>query len=417
MAKFGADNHFGGDANFGGDESRLTKYYRALKSLDPPGVYSEDDATLHSHLLKVDALGLSSAQSLIDHLELELFPHTAEQTIEQWEESYRITPKPSATIQQRRDACVARWRATASSSPKHIRQALASVLNPTTAFRDACDDSDVSWRYTQVLGNGSVAEDATDLTISCGSTDHCDWSSSEQNAPRLLIKNIDRSDSVYISAKIIGLTGGSTAGAWGGVCLYHSATNVVGLQLEEVSSAIHVRTWYIVGGTKYSGGTTAIGWTPSAGAPCWLQLAKVGTTYLFYYGASLTSMTLLRSLSTGVMPHAIKHMGVFAGNTAGSSYPACDLDIDQIEVTYGQSYNNIELVETPLALAAAGEDENIFFAFVHRDPEDGGNYDIVDAQNICDRMKQAHALIYVGESDCFRCDDPYSLTDRDVLGS
>jgi hypothetical protein len=417
MAKFGGDSHFGGDSNFGGADSRLIKYYRALKSLDPPGVYKDDDASLHYHLAKVDARGLANGQSLLDHLELELFPHTAEQTIEKWEESYRLTPKPSATIQQRRDACVARWRATASSSPKHLRQALASVLNPTTAFRDTCDDSSVSWRYTQVLGNGTVAEDTTDLTISCGNTDQCDWTAAQQNAPRLLIKNVDRSDDCTISAKIIGLTGGGTDGAWGGVCLYHSATNAVCLQVEEISSAINVRLWHITGGVRYSGSATALGFTPAAGTPCWLRLSRIGSTYYFYYGQSLSSLTTLRSLSTGLMPQAIKHLGVFAGNSAADSYPACDLDIDQIEISYGKTYNNVELIETTLALATAGDDDDIFRAFIHRDPEDDGNYDIFEAQQICDRMKQAHTLITVGESDCFLCDDDYSLTDRDVLGS
>lgn len=65
----------------------------------------------------------------------------------------------------------------------------------------------------------------------------------------------------------------------------------------------------------------------------------------------------------------------------------------------------------------------VFTAFVFRDPTlagaDGGtaSYNIREAQRACDRLKSGHVRILVGESEDFLTNDPYSLTNRDILGS
>lgn len=40
-----------------------------------------------------------------------------------------------------------------------------------------------------------------------------------------------------------------------------------------------------------------------------------------------------------------------------------------------------------------------------------------EIQDLCDRMAQGHVNGWVRFTDAFRCDDPYSLCDRDLLGS
>lgn len=58
----------------------------------------------------------------------------------------------------------------------------------------------------------------------------------------------------------------------------------------------------------------------------------------------------------------------------------------------------------------------VFIWFAHRDPALGGNPDFATAQRMLDEMRPAHTLGVVGESTEFRCDDPHSLCDRDLLG-
>lgn len=63
------------------------------------------------------------------------------------------------------------------------------------------------------------------------------------------------------------------------------------------------------------------------------------------------------------------------------------------------------------------EDEQVFFAFVWRDPAQPGTYDIAAAQRLATRAKEAHLLVLVGESNCFLTNDPFSRTNRDILGA
>jgi len=63
------------------------------------------------------------------------------------------------------------------------------------------------------------------------------------------------------------------------------------------------------------------------------------------------------------------------------------------------------------------EEESIFFVFVFRDPTDPGTYDILAAQRLADRVKEAHLLILVGESEAFQSNDEYSRTNRDIVGA
>lgn len=68
------------------------------------------------------------------------------------------------------------------------------------------------------------------------------------------------------------------------------------------------------------------------------------------------------------------------------------------------------------ASSAFGDQREIFRFFIYRDPTQPGTYQIDDAQDLVDSMKPSHTAGYVIESVNFLIEDPFSLTDRDVLG-
>jgi len=65
---------------------------------------------------------------------------------------------------------------------------------------------------------------------------------------------------------------------------------------------------------------------------------------------------------------------------------------------------------------AMGDAREIFRFAVYRNPALPGSYDVAAAQGLIDAMKQSHTLGHLVESVGFRCDDPASLCDRDLLG-
>jgi hypothetical protein len=82
------------------------------------------------------------------------------------------------------------------------------------------------------------------------------------------------------------------------------------------------------------------------------------------------------------------------------------------------SPSEVVVVERSRAFAiAVGDDREIFRFFIHRDPTLPGSYFLASAQAVVDAMKPSHTAGTVVESITFRCDDPHSLCDRDVLGA
>ncbi len=85
-----------------------------------------------------------------------------------------------------------------------------------------------------------------------------------------------------------------------------------------------------------------------------------------------------------------------------------DLDLDAADV---------DVIETSRALAITiGNDREIYRFFVHRDPALPGTPDIEAAQVVLDEISHSHTKGVIGESISFKCDDPESLCDRDLLG-
>ncbi len=78
--------------------------------------------------------------------------------------------------------------------------------------------------------------------------------------------------------------------------------------------------------------------------------------------------------------------------------------------------SNVTVLEITAAQAAAMGDQREIFRF-HVYPTVPGTYQLDAAQDLVNRIKPSHTLGYVIESVNFLCDDPESLTDRDLLGA
>lgn len=84
----------------------------------------------------------------------------------------------------------------------------------------------------------------------------------------------------------------------------------------------------------------------------------------------------------------------------------------------GLAAASIVVIERTAAQAAAmGDVREIFRFFIFRDPNLPGTYYVTSAQELVDKIKPSHTLGYVIESNNFLTDDPFSLTDRDILGA
>lgn len=83
----------------------------------------------------------------------------------------------------------------------------------------------------------------------------------------------------------------------------------------------------------------------------------------------------------------------------------------------GLDEEDVEVIETSRALAiATSNDRAIYLFHVYRDPALPGTYDVAAAQAELDTIAHSHTKGKVIESTSFKCNDPYSLCDRDLLG-
>lgn len=88
-----------------------------------------------------------------------------------------------------------------------------------------------------------------------------------------------------------------------------------------------------------------------------------------------------------------------------------------LAILLGQDAADVVVMERTRAFAiSVGDDRAIYQFHVYRDPTLPGTYDIEAAQKLLDKIAHSHTQGRVIESISFRCNDPYSLTDRDLLG-
>lgn len=106
---------------------------------------------------------------------------------------------------------------------------------------------------------------------------------------------------------------------------------------------------------------------------------------------------------------------VVARTVARQRYRPVDFQV-ALAPLLGQDAEEVVVLERSHADAVAmGDDREIFRFFIYRDPTLPGDYFVAAAQDLVDTIKASHTAGHVIESVSFRCDDPYSLCDRDVL--
>jgi len=108
---------------------------RTLLDLYPPGAYPDltdrnGDDTFHADILEMDARALADGQDAADQLELEVFPQTAEQTLDEWEAALGIDVVTTDTAERQamcRDAASAALLLTPANLRAMLGELLASV--------------------------------------------------------------------------------------------------------------------------------------------------------------------------------------------------------------------------------------------------------------------------------------------------
>ena len=83
----------------------------------------------------------------------------------------------------------------------------------------------------------------------------------------------------------------------------------------------------------------------------------------------------------------------------------------------GLDAGDVQVIERSRAFAiAADDDREIYNFYVYRDPDLSGSYSISEAQALLDDISHSHTKGKVIESVRFRCNDPRSQCNRDLLG-
>lgn len=380
-------------------------YYRILKSLRPPRVYSDDDDSNNCKFLKVDAVGLSDmAQDQIDALEDEIFPHLTNECLEDWEELLGVTYSEEASTSDRIDAIVAKWRGGVGVSILDFRKVLAPILNPYWAmYDDFLTPGDLHFRWTVDEGNGYTSQLTSLAVFQTFNPAQCDWNETTNDCPHADMPLNDLEDEFYWTAKLDSFTGGNKTAA--GIYVAENDDNVFHWVIRDDGGTKYLQCDRIEGGVY-----TEELYKSAASAPQILTIHRTGTTLSFCTGSPPVEA---HSEELGTIRP--RRVGIFVRNRT-SAWADADARFDYACMHYATQYNNVEIVEHRLIDIPSGNPGAIFYAYVHRRDTDPGYYNLREAQRACDRMKLAHTMIRVCESDVFVCDSSTSLTDRDVLG-
>lgn len=386
------------------------EYYRdlILGMLYPGATTRRPDSILGSIAETIGKV-LQEAVDVSTQLRKEIFPHTAEQTLDEWEIAFGEPIAAGATVASRQSALVGRWRAQQPSTVRGIKDIVAEVLNPTHFFRDPLDDSDISWRFEAIDNNGTADENASRLQLSLGAVDGR-WDDANELPVLRLIEIPDIGDNWILEVLLSG-DGITVNDCAGGAVAYLDDDNAIMAGAWQDGGAKAFRWGHILDDVATQPDTGDSGGVPTY--PRWIVIERAGQTYTVKEGATLGALSTLGSVTTTAV---FRKLGVFLFNDGAT---AASIDIDTIQARQTTKRNNVELIElvlslfTPAQVAAGG----LFRGFIHRDPIDAGTYSVEDAQRLIDKAKQAHTVLTVGESDNFLTDDGFSLTDRDILGA
>jgi hypothetical protein len=353
----------------------------------------------HEH---VDTEALVQTEETVDQLALEVFPQTAQQTLEDWEATFELD-QPSADEAVRQAHATAAGRAALTLTPANLRAALDEYLNSQYGFWDHGDE-DISSHYLVQEGNGSVVSGATGLILSGTAPAQLDWEAGTAAQAEVLI--VDRDDAFVLEAEMQAYVVGAQSAA--GLYIRDGA-NKLFIGVENTGAGARIMARKLQDGTWTTLNDIAV-----VGAQAWYQIERDADG--LYHCRAGTSLSALADVQLDIaLTWRPRRWGVASRNF--TPWPTVSGRWQDLRIAYATSRNNIELHEKRKDQLPAGTEETIFVAFVHRDPLDSGVYDIEGAQRLLDRITWGHTVILVGESGNFLTDDPGSLTDRDILGA
>jgi hypothetical protein len=406
MAKYGGHTRYGGTAHFGGGVPLAVRYYRILKTMLLPGCWSQEDGTLINNMLFGDAILLDHAKTHVRRLWAEIFPHTMSELLEEWESLLGVRPYVSQTRDQRKTAVIERWRGGQPSTLKGYRTALAPFLSPEYAINDDYADGNLDWRFDQI-GTGTVAETGGALVLTVAGATDTRWDGVHNSPLMYAFRVADRADDFTLTAQLSTWSAANDTAT--GLVIYDDYQNATMLALNDTGGTEKLQVDVIQNGTLTENfGAFAL----AVGVGVVTRLSRVGSTLSFYQGATESTLTLM---GTVPLAHGCRYFGAFARNKAASGN-AVSVSLGWLKLQFATAANNVPLFEQRLSNLHADNPDQIFFTFVWRRPGDAGVYDLTSAQRLADRMAPGHVLIAVGESCVFQVNDPYSLTDRDILG-
>jgi hypothetical protein len=270
--------------------------------------------------------------------------------------------------------------------------------------------ADVLAHYNVQGGNGYAGEDGSGLVLGAAGAAQASFDLADD--AHVTVQLVDRADGWTFEAELQSATIGNPSAVGLFISpepLGHGDALFLGLEDRGAGTAIRALLY-----TAAAGDWSQLGTIATVGPPCWFRITRSADGVLqLLAGAALGALASV--VANLELPWTPRVFGLCSRN--GAAWPAVEGVWQDIRIAYDKQKNNVELHEYRADQIPADDPERIFWAFVHRDPGDGGGYDLAEAQRICDRVKWGHSLIIVGESDCFRCEDPYSLVERDILGA
>ena len=392
--------------------------YETMLALLPPGqAWSRDPASAVQRELMVEADALGLPWGLAQELGDDFLPDRATKTLTRWEAVTRLAPGPLETYASRRARVVGHLRKIHGYSRDKIRQAVyrlldvdlddVALLENSNHWSDDFADAAVDGRWFQEPNDGTILEASGVLKLAIQVGDDARWTATMRRAVACRLALVGRQPQGAYGARVsqeyevIAHMDGRTLvnGAECGIFL-----------LDKVTEDAHLFGVRHAGGAPFMfhkrikagvlTGPTSLGTSPvDSYSDFWLRIRQLETGNLdldYSLVGSDGPWTTLAAAQASITDPT--NAGVFLQQDTAPAGAGSD-------VTWADW-----LVRTP-------QGRLVYQWYLYRDPGLGGAPDIAGAQLVVDRMKPAHTQGSVCQSDGFRCDDPYSLCDRDPLGA
>jgi hypothetical protein len=357
--------------------------------------------------LSYDVLKEKSPSEQLQALAREIFPQTAHDCLPEWETLLGLVTSAGATISERQAACQARSRGSMGCALPELRASLYPLLRPSTAFAEdfggTLANSRLDW-----AGNGTRIISAGAMSLTISNPVDGDWLAGNSNRGTMRVNDV--TDGWTWRALITAASLGTDTAS--GIVALADDDNAVMFGPGDAGTVETLRVDTVVEGVL----TVGVASVALPGWPFYVQMTRDRATgqITFSYGADADALTDLVTIARPVP--VLRRVGFYARNITASASTISGT-FSELQLVHETPLNNVEIVEQrETNCDGAGDATLIFEAHVIRRPTDPGTYDIKQAQRLCDSVKLGHTLVLVGETDAFKCDDPYSLCDRDLLG-